>query len=117
MPAWFRGLIDGDGGWRLADRPGSGRSVNLYLCATNAVAGAFRDFIKGVTGGDPSAMYHLPTTPEMSHVFYCRIPVVQAATRCLYAGATVWLDRKKAIVDRIFALQPLRGRWYTTRKD
>lgn len=106
LPAFYRGLLDGDGTWSHQIATGKQRRAyySVSLVATDEVGAAFRDFVYEATGAAPSSFHPHHSTEGMTQVAYARLSAVQAIARLLYTGATVWLDRKKPAVDRILAM-------------
>jgi hypothetical protein len=105
LPAYYRGLVDGDGTWEF--RAARRRMLpSLSLLATVTVATAFRDAVCQWTGAPPNVITPFRATAGLGISRFSSLPVVQAAARVMFSGATVWLDRKKVIVDQLLAATP-----------
>lgn len=104
LPAFYRGLIDGDGWWTHKPRDRKRADYQTGLVATRPVATAFRKFVRDRTGAKPSAFHSHPQSPVMWYVRYGRLTAIQAIARLLYDGASVWLDRKREKAERILAM-------------
>lgn len=104
QPAYYRGLLDGDGTW--FHQPAVKRRAHclLALIGSEASVIGFRDFVWERTGGQPSALYAHHTTPGVLQISYGRLSIIQEVARLLYDGASVWLDRKRPAVDRLLQM-------------
>jgi hypothetical protein len=105
MPAYWRGMLDGDGSWVRCLREGrKSWTCTLSLTGTREVTEGFRDFVLGRTGSRPS---HVPSRG----VWVCvvgNMTSLRALVPILYDRATVWMDRKKQLADIISATVPGR---------
>lgn len=107
MPHFWRGVFDGDG--CIHERE-SGYWL-ISLVGSPFVVDAFRLFVSSVTGRTPTA------TPAGR---VCRVQVgglglPRRVVEVLYAGASVYLDRKKEQADRLIAEVPRRA--YDENRD
>lgn len=102
LPHYFRGLADGDGSWYLSD---GGKRLHFSLAGTRPVVEALIDFAASFAGYRPVPK---PGHGRVWDVKFSRRNAVKSLAQALYAGATVWLDRKKAIVDRFLAAPDAR---------
>jgi hypothetical protein len=100
--AYFRGLVDGDGCWRHQSGETSGHYVDLL--GTPATVDAFAAFVARRLGNVPFCRFPHHTTDGLFKVVFSRTATVQAIARILYDGATIYLQRKRAVADYILAV-------------
>jgi hypothetical protein len=98
MNAYWRGMVDGNGGWPARD--------NRILCQFThslAVVTAFRDFVKNRCG------YHatILSNGSIYQVYIHPVNVVQSLVSHLYDGATIWMERKRVAAEAILARPPV----------
>lgn len=95
MPHYWRGLLDGDGSWAFNNR-GHGW---FGLTGTRAAVDGFCGFVTAHTG-------YVSRPYQRGNIWQVKVSnhrIAQRLARMMFDGATLWLDRKKAAVDRILA--------------
>lgn len=108
MRHWWRGVVDGDGGW--VKRPttwGLSKGESLRLTGNLEMVQAFAAFVlqeTGVRASDPKSVRN------SFWVGFTGIDKVKAVARLLWDGATVFLDRKKATADWAMSREPRQQR-------
>lgn len=104
LPAYWRGILDGDGSWSIYGRKGYViRRHSLSLTGTRAVAEGFRDFVFARVGVIPSVC------PSRT-AWVCMVSnmtAIKAIVPIIYSNATVWLDRKRRLAEQILT-RPVR---------
>ena len=99
LPAYWRGLVDGDG-WVTTGK--AGRSPVIGLCGSRPVVEAFRDFCLSYVQSDA-------TVHPTKRIFTFIIGGTSMASRMasvLYGGASIYVERKKIAADVISAMRP-----------
>jgi hypothetical protein len=100
MPAYFRGLLDGNGTWCETSR--GQWIVGLY--GRPVVVDFFSRHVERWTGGRP-------TVQDRGTLRSARLQNMAAAqrlARILYDGAEAWMSRKRILAERLMA-RPIRG--------
>lgn len=100
MPAYFRGLMDGDGHYGINQR-GSRTEPQIRLVGSKGVVSAFADFARHHCGNRPAVSPHR----NIWQVGIGKARTIQFLCRLMYNGAEVWLDRKRKTVDRILEMK------------
>jgi hypothetical protein len=102
---FLRGYVDGDGCWSVRPdsyvRKDGTRGVSLYWCVEGTehfLKGAQR-YLMGAAGLRETKLYPHRTCNGMFRLAYCGRRQVGRIHRVLYEGATVWLPRKRGIVE------------------
>lgn len=100
MPAYWRGMLDGDGSWVRYFRSGRMTATcQLSLTGAQAVVEGFRDFVQEATGNTPSVC-------PCRTAWVCMVgsmPTVAKLVPILYDGAAAWMDRKRLKAELIAA--------------
>jgi hypothetical protein len=95
MPAYFRGLMDGDGSYCIDKRGMPSVSLVGSLGVVSEFARFFTDLIGGKVSISPQKNIWCARITKAKHVQeFCRI---------IMTNAEVWLDRKKEKIDKILA--------------
>lgn len=100
MPAYWRGVLDGDGSWI---RTKTGHRCGLV--GSKHVVEGFLAFVKNLTGDSNRIHKHV----NIWGASFSHRDTLQAIARSLYGSATIWLARKRVVADEILAL-PASGR-------
>lgn len=101
MPAYWRGLLDGDGCWHVRPQSrGRGQHRRVNLVGSEGCTRGFAEFVARVAGGCPQAAKKVPGR-NMWSVSVSRLSILHQLIDTLYAGSTVHLERKKAIACSI----------------
>lgn len=100
---YWRGVIDGDGCWSLA---ASGQWC-LQLTGTYAMVSGFSDFLVGLIGKPARISSHgTYATAQLTG-----LEAIKEVARNLFRGDSVWLNRKKELVDQLLATELRKRSW------
>lgn len=99
LPHYWRGVLDGDGCWCFSNHRWA-----LSLLGSPPMIEAFATYITRISDRRPSIRVH-SQTPGIRITEVHGLNRLQAIARHLYEGASVWLDRKKDLVDRLLVYQ------------
>lgn len=103
---YWRGAFDGDGGiWPSRIR--GYLNFNLSFVGTEEMV---RGFASLVSAHVRTATRPRPHSANVWAVRYSGIALPQKVAFLLYSGATVYLERKKKVVESLLALKPHRSR-------
>jgi hypothetical protein len=109
MRHYWRGVVDGDGGLRKQMREGR-PEWEVYCCGSTPMMAAYAEFMRAAVGTatSPRPCYDGARIHAVG-IGGTRMP--QAVARLLYAGATVFLDRKKELADDLLRQDFPPDRW------
>lgn len=106
MPAYWRGVIDGDGCWCV-----NAQGIwSLGLAGSRFMTSAFAAYVNT----------HFAATVEprpLSSIWsveVCDAKRLQRIAAVLYSGATIWLDRKRELVNHLLSWEPKHRNWRDT---
>lgn len=99
MPHYWRGCVDGDGYVSEIQGQYGKPYYRIGFCGNEFMVGGFRDFVRERIGADARVV----PTGSIFCVRYNGLQLPQKIARILYGGSTIWLDRKKRIIDRCLA--------------
>lgn len=108
LPAYYRGLIDADGCWSEQIKNGNPK-WSICLLGTLPIVEAFSRFCQQ-NAGKPAQV----CKRRNANVFAARLHGLETTKKLaesLYAGAEIWLDRKREIVERMQSYEPKRKDW------
>ena len=97
MPAYWRGMTDGDGSWWCRKKNPS--RWGLSLCGTQQTCEAFAEFCRSVGATAVVVRQRSIWVAKCEGTLSC-----QRVARSLYAGGTISLIRKRAKVDVLLAV-------------
>lgn len=104
---YWRGVFDGDGCLTSSIRPSGLRVWGLGLAGSQAIVTGFRNYLLTI-------MRSVPAVHPHRSIFVLKaggLASPQCVAHILYDGSSVYLDRKKALVDELFAQKPIKRRW------
>jgi hypothetical protein len=102
MPAWWRGMLDGDGSWIHR----ANGSWSLGFIGSPACVAAFTAFVSSLTG---DSGYH-ERRGNVAQVSFSALHRLKSLAGCLYDGASLWLDRKRLTVENLMLSDSRVGR-------
>lgn len=104
MRHYWRGAVDGDG---CLTTGSYGRGWIIEFCGNRHMVSAFAEFAARITG---EAKMVKPNA-SIFFVRYGRFRHVQQIAKALYDGATLYLDRKRKLADKILATRRQTVDW------
>lgn len=99
MRHYWRGFIDGDG--CLYQRS---RHCALAVSGTRQMIQGFADFVAAIRGTDNVKIRRLSHTRAAFGIAYSGNKGVEVIVRALYGGATIYLDRKMLLAQRMMEM-------------
>lgn len=111
LPAYWRGVLDGDGSWYLCK---TWNQWKLSLIGTKEIVTAFAGFVSQCSARKS------PTPVQNRGFWYVRVGSIlqlQSVATALYRDATVFLNRKKILVDQMLQVQRQRQDWSWVTPD
>lgn len=111
--AYWRGVWDGDG-WLFRNGAGWGRASNrgnwrFGLCGTEAVVQGFAAYVAQVTGRTEPVCKD--SRKSLWFVNYYGLALLKSFLPHFWPDATIYIDRKKALLDAVAADEPLQRDW------
>jgi hypothetical protein len=92
---YLRGYFDGDGCF-TGSRQGS---LSFSLAGNRDFLLGCRRYLVDSCSLRETQLISMPATPQGAYLQYCGTGQVQAIGRLLYDGATIWLPRKRVVLD------------------
>lgn len=94
---YWRGLVDGDGSLSLKPNSGCKKQWTVQLLGSKGIVTGFWRYMRSVVYSKAS----VKASRNIWVVAYSGNRITYPIVSALYAGATVYLDRKKALADQI----------------